>query len=227
MKSIWKAIGNEFQRAPVGTLGAIAAVLALFISNPEILNVANTATTETDPTVRNSAGLVTWILLYLAVCYLFAKWTSVVIRGKYSTGILILPVFSIVAITIGTYLASIYLGGYPLYEKVGENGDKSHVWIGMYSPFFALMVSSIWALMVAGMLVPEAISHDEQHNSDETASFSLVFIMAVILLSGAVLSHALMFGLVETVPVEAPTNGAAAILGPFPLSKLVGANWTS
>ncbi|MEL7548219.1 MAG: hypothetical protein AAGJ84_16315, partial [Pseudomonadota bacterium] len=143
MKSILKSIRDEFQRSPIGTLGAIAAVLALFVANPEILNVTNTATAEADPTVRNSAGLITWILLYVAVCYLFAKWGSVVIRQRYSTGFLTYPVFSVIVVTLGVYLASVYLGGFPLLEKVHPTGGNvSHSWVGLGTPAFCFILVS-------------------------------------------------------------------------------------
>ena len=207
MLSIWESIKCEFQRSPIGTLGALAAVMALFIANPEILVVTNTETTSSDHTVRNSAGLVTWLLLYVSVCYLFAKWGSVVVREKFSTGIAAILVFSVIAITIGVYLASIYLGAFPLIMTDDEIHGTSYHWVGIRADAFSAIVSGLWVLMAGGVSLPETISHDQAHinnMSDERQmeeewpyTLSLCVSLVGVLILGGFLSHSLLFGLVE------------------------------
>ncbi|RIJ16001.1 hypothetical protein D1227_06175 [Henriciella mobilis] len=205
MKKIWESAKREFTQNPVTTLGAIAAVLALFTHNPEILNVMGSDTGSIEPTARGKSGIVTWVLLYVAVCFLLGWWGSNVYKSSAFAGVCILPVFGFVAAVTGMYLASIHLASFPLIES-GTGSEVAHQWLGLPSPIFALVFTSVWGFMSLATYLPQTDIYEQRAAQEEKGIYLFAFFVVEIVSLGSlwIIAHSLLFALVEPTIASSP-----------------------
>lgn len=214
MREIFDNAKREFVKTPIGVIGSLAAVAAVVWRNPEIVNVFGSSAPE--ETGRNgNAGIVTWLLLYTAICFLFSRWGSALYENNEIIGCFFLPVFGLIATCFGVYLASVYLSAFPLLEK-GEV-YVSHSWINLPTPLFALIVVGIWGFMSLGsyLAITEGFGYDSEGSEDTASAINMdgldsrdTSAIVLLIFSGVsslflwIVSHALIFALVETVRVS-------------------------
>ena len=202
MLSIIENAKNELVEKPISTLGAVAAVAALLIKAPEI--VLMNPSPQADTIVGyGKQGLVTWLLLYAATCFLFGKFGSMVARRNAASGTLIYPVLGIITVFIGVYLASVYLSSFPLTVREDSSG-RIHEWFGIQLPFVGALMGLIWTTLAIATYWPDKDYEPSYREMDESAVqvfgfFGVVIVMMVL----SSLAYALILGVV---PIITPSE---------------------
>lgn len=147
-KSLFTSAKEEFIHSPIGTIAAVVSILALLLARPEILNIPVPSSAGAEAT--DKSGLITWLLLYLATCYFFAKWSALVAKRSVTSGFIHSVVFGVMVLAIGLYLASIYLTSYPI-EAVRVGTRVKYIWLGLPIEVASILVASLWVLVLAGV----------------------------------------------------------------------------
>lgn len=203
---------KELHERPIAALGAIAAVIALFRASPEIpMGIVGMDT----PAGRTGQhGVVTWLILYIAVCFATAWFGSLIARGNKLSGAVMYPVLGLLAVTIGCYLASIHVASFELQLRGASRYEQEHVWFGMNVVWIGIMMSFIWTAMALACYAP---SYDSLLNIDNVTDGGIyVFVGAGVLAVGLMLwatSYALILGLVPVVPEKDPLELTWNVLG--------------